>query len=111
MVERLVTAHTRGERNYTTEIHKLLKLELLHRNFIDSEMGVRSSSLSPRHSDASASSVARLLGRGPRTVSAGPRSRGAELVGALASLVFWLAVGASRSGLGVARRLRTCDGG
>jgi len=43
MIERLVTAHTRGERNYTTEIHKLLKLELLHRNFIDSEMGARSS--------------------------------------------------------------------
>jgi asparagine synthase (glutamine-hydrolysing) len=34
-VERIVDAHIRGVGNYTTEIHKLLKLELLHRNFID----------------------------------------------------------------------------
>jgi asparagine synthase (glutamine-hydrolysing) len=43
MVEQLVTAHIRGDRNYTTEIHKLLKLELLHRNFIDSQVAARSS--------------------------------------------------------------------
>jgi asparagine synthase (glutamine-hydrolysing) len=35
MVEHIVHAHTTGSGNYTTEIHKLLKLELLHRNFID----------------------------------------------------------------------------
>jgi len=35
-VERIVNEHIKGTGNYTTEIHKLLKLELLHRNFIDS---------------------------------------------------------------------------
>ena len=34
--EELVIAHTSGKRNYTTEIHKLLTLEHLHRLFIDS---------------------------------------------------------------------------
>ena len=34
-VFRIVNAHTRGERNYTTAIHKLLTLELLHRLFVD----------------------------------------------------------------------------
>jgi asparagine synthase (glutamine-hydrolysing) len=34
-VEHVVAAHIKGDRNYTTEIHKLLKLELLHRQFID----------------------------------------------------------------------------
>jgi asparagine synthase (glutamine-hydrolysing) len=34
-VEHLVTSHLRGEANYTTEIHKLLTLEHLHRLFID----------------------------------------------------------------------------
>jgi asparagine synthase (glutamine-hydrolysing) len=43
MVERLVTSHVRGDRNYTTEIHKLLKLELLHRNFVDSQLSARAS--------------------------------------------------------------------
>jgi asparagine synthase (glutamine-hydrolysing) len=35
-VERVVTAHLRGHGNYTTAIHKLLTLELLHRTFVDS---------------------------------------------------------------------------
>jgi asparagine synthase (glutamine-hydrolysing) len=35
MLERIVTAHLRGGWNYTTEIHKILTLELLHRLFLD----------------------------------------------------------------------------
>jgi asparagine synthase (glutamine-hydrolysing) len=35
-VERVVAGHLRGDRNYTTAIHKLLTLEHLHRLFIDS---------------------------------------------------------------------------
>jgi len=35
-VEAVVRDHLRGHRNYTTEIHKLLTLELLHRLFLDS---------------------------------------------------------------------------
>jgi len=34
-VENIVKRHIAGDRNYTTEIHKLLTLELLHRLFID----------------------------------------------------------------------------
>ena len=34
-LEHIVTSHVKGDRNYTTEIHKLLTLELLHRNFVD----------------------------------------------------------------------------
>ena len=34
-VEAVVTGHLQGGRNYTTEIHKLLSLELIHRLFID----------------------------------------------------------------------------
>ena len=34
-VETVIQAHTKGNRNYTTEIHKLLTLELLHRLFLD----------------------------------------------------------------------------
>jgi asparagine synthase (glutamine-hydrolysing) len=34
-LEGLVLAHVRGERNYTTDIHTLLTLELLHRAFLD----------------------------------------------------------------------------
>jgi asparagine synthase (glutamine-hydrolysing) len=34
-VEAMVRSHVRGERNYTTEIHKLLSLELMHRLLID----------------------------------------------------------------------------
>lgn len=35
-LESVVHAHTSGTRNYTTSIHKLLTLELLHRLFVDS---------------------------------------------------------------------------
>jgi asparagine synthase (glutamine-hydrolysing) len=35
VLESIVNAHTRGERNFTTAIHKLLTLELLHRLFVD----------------------------------------------------------------------------
>lgn len=35
MVETIVRGHLRGDRNYTTEIHNVLSLELLHRLFID----------------------------------------------------------------------------
>jgi asparagine synthase (glutamine-hydrolysing) len=35
-IEPMVKAHIRGNRNYTTEIHDLLSLELMHRLFIDS---------------------------------------------------------------------------
>jgi asparagine synthase (glutamine-hydrolysing) len=34
-VERILKAHLRGNRNYTTEIHRLISLELLHRVFLD----------------------------------------------------------------------------
>ena len=34
-VEAVVRGHLRGNRNYTTEIHRLLSLELLHRLFVD----------------------------------------------------------------------------
>jgi asparagine synthase (glutamine-hydrolysing) len=35
-IERVVHGHLKGNRNYTTEIHQLLTLELIHRLFIDS---------------------------------------------------------------------------
>ena len=35
-VERIVNGHLRGNRNYTTEIHRLLSLELAHRLFVES---------------------------------------------------------------------------
>jgi asparagine synthase (glutamine-hydrolysing) len=34
-LEKIVTGHIRGDRNYTTAIHKMLTLELLHRLFFD----------------------------------------------------------------------------
>ena len=34
-VRTIVKGHLKGNRNYTTEIHRLLSLELLHRNFVD----------------------------------------------------------------------------
>jgi asparagine synthase (glutamine-hydrolysing) len=40
-VEAVVGAHVKGERNYTNEIHKLLTLELLHRQFIDYDCDLR----------------------------------------------------------------------
>ena len=35
-VETVVRSHVKGERNYTTVIHKLLSLELIHRLFVGS---------------------------------------------------------------------------
>jgi asparagine synthase (glutamine-hydrolysing) len=35
MLEAIVARHTRGERNHTTAIHKLLTTEILHRLFLD----------------------------------------------------------------------------
>jgi asparagine synthase (glutamine-hydrolysing) len=35
-VEAIVHGHLKGNRNYTTEIHRLLSLELIHRIFLDS---------------------------------------------------------------------------
>ncbi|MBZ5676630.1 MAG: hypothetical protein LAP61_20520 [Acidobacteriia bacterium] len=51
-VEAVVRGHLRGDRNYTSEIHKILTLELLHRQFFDPEASSRD------HSDAP---VRRLL--------------------------------------------------
>ncbi len=34
-VEAVVSGHLKGNRNYTTEIHRLLSLELMHRLFVD----------------------------------------------------------------------------
>jgi asparagine synthase (glutamine-hydrolysing) len=34
-VEQIVAGHLKGDRNYTTAIHKLLTLELIHRLFLD----------------------------------------------------------------------------
>ena len=34
-IEAVVEGHLRGERNYTSELHKLLTLELIHRVFLD----------------------------------------------------------------------------
>ena len=34
-VEAIVSGHLNGDRNYTTEIHRLLSLELIHRLFLD----------------------------------------------------------------------------
>jgi asparagine synthase (glutamine-hydrolysing) len=36
-IEKIVEGHLRGDRNYTTEIHKMLTLELLHRRFFDAQ--------------------------------------------------------------------------
>ena len=36
-LEAVVRGHLKGDRNYTTEIHKVLTLELLHRLFLDSK--------------------------------------------------------------------------
>lgn len=35
-LEATVRGHLKGDRNYTTEIRKLLSIELLHRLFVDS---------------------------------------------------------------------------
>jgi asparagine synthase (glutamine-hydrolysing) len=34
-LEEVVRGHLKGDRNYTTEIHKVLTLEILHRLFLD----------------------------------------------------------------------------
>lgn len=34
-LQKVVSGHLKGDRNYTTEIHKALTLELLHRHFLD----------------------------------------------------------------------------
>jgi asparagine synthase (glutamine-hydrolysing) len=34
-LEAIVAGHLKGEANYTTEIHKVLTLEILHRLFVD----------------------------------------------------------------------------
>jgi len=36
-LEAMVRAHAKGDRNYTTEIHKVLTLELVHRLFLDTK--------------------------------------------------------------------------
>jgi asparagine synthase (glutamine-hydrolysing) len=41
-LESVVTGHLKGNRNFTTELHKLLTLELLHRLFLDSDSSVLS---------------------------------------------------------------------
>ena len=40
-VEKMVNAHTNGDRNYTTAIHKILTLEHLHRLFLDSNQATQ----------------------------------------------------------------------
>jgi asparagine synthase (glutamine-hydrolysing) len=35
VLEAMVVGHLKGNRNYTTEIHQALSLELLHRLFVD----------------------------------------------------------------------------
>jgi asparagine synthase (glutamine-hydrolysing) len=44
-LEAIVRGHLQGDRNYTTEIHKVLTLELLHRLFLDSRADTISSSV------------------------------------------------------------------
>jgi asparagine synthase (glutamine-hydrolysing) len=36
-LERMVTSHLKGDRNYTTTIHKMLTMELLHRQLFDAK--------------------------------------------------------------------------
>jgi len=40
-LQEIVQGHVKGNRNYTTEIHKVLTLELLHRLFIDKQDAVQ----------------------------------------------------------------------
>jgi hypothetical protein len=37
MVETIVRGHLKGDRNYTNELHKVLTLELFHRQLLDSQ--------------------------------------------------------------------------
>jgi asparagine synthase (glutamine-hydrolysing) len=41
-LETIVSSHLKGNRNYTTTIHKMLTLELLHRLFFDSTVHAQS---------------------------------------------------------------------
>jgi asparagine synthase (glutamine-hydrolysing) len=41
-VEVMLRSHLKGDRNYTSEIHKILTLELLHRLFIEAEVSSKS---------------------------------------------------------------------
>ena len=34
-LKEIVAGHLKGDRNYTNEIHKVLTLELIHRQFVD----------------------------------------------------------------------------
>jgi asparagine synthase (glutamine-hydrolysing) len=36
-MERIIRSHTRGDRNFTTEIHRLLRFELICRQFLDTD--------------------------------------------------------------------------
>jgi asparagine synthase (glutamine-hydrolysing) len=47
-LEAMVRSHLKGDRNYTTEIHKVLTLELLHRLFLDSTLATSPSHLPPK---------------------------------------------------------------
>ena len=46
-VRTIVRAHLKGNRNYTTEIHRLLSLELLHRLFVDGKAVRQEVAISP----------------------------------------------------------------
>jgi asparagine synthase (glutamine-hydrolysing) len=48
-VEAVVRGHLKGDRNYTSEIHKLLTLELLHRLFFDQRSEIPAGRLSRPH--------------------------------------------------------------
>jgi asparagine synthase (glutamine-hydrolysing) len=58
-LEKIVHGHLKGDRNYTSEIHKVLTLELIHRLFVDSSPGLNSHSQTMQLSS----------GRGPIRVS------------------------------------------
>ena len=45
-VEAIVNSHVKGDGNYTTEIHKLLTLEIMHRLFVDPASTPRPAALS-----------------------------------------------------------------
>ncbi len=51
-LEAVVRGHVKGNRNYTSELHKVLALELVHRLFLDNPEAVRSTS-SPQWERAS----------------------------------------------------------
>ena len=66
-VEAVVRSHVKGDRNYTTEIHKLLSLELMHRLFIDHNC-IREQQVSQSRSPmASLTDQVAVSTRNPRT--------------------------------------------